>query len=251
MNKTAFLDALKRAMTGLPPEVQAKTLAWYEQRFVDGVAAGRTEEDVARELDDPKKIALTLRTSAHLDAFQQKRSPVNLLRFGVSAVGLAIFNLFMVVPAMVFGALLTALYVSALTFYLAGVAVSSSGLAGTNELVLAQPLRNVIIDDGDESGAQARVEIGPSGVQVYKDPAPAEPPASDSRVIRSAGKMATGSIHISTGLDDSSRVTQTLIGLGMVVGGIAMFLAALVTTRYSLIGLKRYVQMNVSLLKGS
>jgi uncharacterized membrane protein len=42
-------------MLGLPPDVQAKTLGYYEQRFVDGVNAGRSEQDVARELDDPKK----------------------------------------------------------------------------------------------------------------------------------------------------------------------------------------------------
>ena len=50
MGKLEYLDALKRAMLGLPPELQAKTLAWYEQRFVDGAAAGRPETDIAREL---------------------------------------------------------------------------------------------------------------------------------------------------------------------------------------------------------
>ena len=48
MGKLEYLDALKRAMGGLPPEIQAKTLAWYEQRFVDGVAAGRSDDAVAR-----------------------------------------------------------------------------------------------------------------------------------------------------------------------------------------------------------
>jgi uncharacterized membrane protein len=83
MGKLEYLDALKRAMAGLPPETQAKTLGYYEQRFIDGVAAGRTEQDVAQELDDPKKIAMTLRASAHLSAFEQKRNPANLLRLVV------------------------------------------------------------------------------------------------------------------------------------------------------------------------
>jgi uncharacterized membrane protein len=109
MGKLEYLDALKRAMLGLPPDVQAKTLAYYEQRFVDGSAAGRGEPDVARELDDPKKIAMTLRASAHLDAFSDKKNPANLLRLMVSAVGLAIFNLFMLVPALVYSALVLCL----------------------------------------------------------------------------------------------------------------------------------------------
>jgi hypothetical protein len=36
-----------------------------------------------------------------------------------------------------------------------------------------------------------------------------------------------------------------------VLGGIALFLLSLVVTRYTFIGLKRYLQMNRSLLKGS
>ncbi len=75
MSKLEYLDALKRAMAGLPPETIAKTLGYYEQRFVDGVAAGQTEAAVAEELGDPKKIAITLRTSAHLKAFEEKRNP--------------------------------------------------------------------------------------------------------------------------------------------------------------------------------
>jgi HAMP domain-containing protein len=52
-------------------------------------------------------------------------------------------------------------------------------------------------------------------------------------------------------MDAESRTTQTLVGLGLVLGGIVLFLVSLVITRYSLIGLKRYFQMNRSLLKGS
>ena len=70
MGKLEYLDALKRAMLGLPPETQAKTLAWYEQRFVDGNAAGRREQEVAEELGDPRKVAVSLRASVHMDAFK-------------------------------------------------------------------------------------------------------------------------------------------------------------------------------------
>ena len=41
-----------------------------------------------------------------------------------------------------------------------------------------------------------------------------------------------------------------MIGFGLVVGGIALFLLSLVVTRYSAIGLRRYVQMIHSLLRG-
>jgi uncharacterized membrane protein len=279
MGKLEYLDALKRAMLGLPPDVQAKTLAYYEQRFVDGVAAGRGEPDVARDLDDPTKIAMTLRASAHLNAFTGKKNaanefaeqknPANALRVAVSAVGLAIFNLFMIVPAMVYSALLFALYVCALTFYLAGVATTASGLAGANELVLDWPSRFVTIDD-DGRGRQMRIEIGSHGINVTQerpqiaDPLPPADPNDDgdgdgdrssrlerSRAVRGAEALADSTVRISTEMDAESRTTQTLLGLGLVLGGIALFLLSLVITRYTFIGLKRYVQMNRSLLKGS
>lgn len=282
MGKLEYLDALKRAMLGLPPDVQAKTLAYYEQRFVDGIAAGRGEPDVARELDDPTKIAMTLRASAHLNAFAGKKNPANafaeknnpanafaekphpanVLRMMVSAVGLAIFNLFMLVPALVYSTLVLCLYVGALTFYLAGIATTASGLAGANELVLDWPSRFVTIDD-DGRGRQLRVNIGSNGIIVNEerpqvaDPLPPQDKAdSDSRLdrsraVRSARTLADSTLRISTDMDAESRTTQTLFGLGLVLGGIALFLLSLVVTRYSFVGLRRYVQMNKSLLKGS
>jgi uncharacterized membrane protein len=274
MGKLEYLDALKRAMLGLPPDVQAKTLAYYEQRFVDGEAAGRNELDVGNELDDPKKIALTLRTSAHLNSlnaantFSEKKNPANVLRLLVSGVGLAIFNLFMIVPAMVYSALLFAVYVCALAFYLAGIATTASGLAGTNELVLDWPSRFVQIDDDDSR--QLRVEIDKHGINVHPerghaassdqdDAAPdaddnedgSDSPRAHSHVLRGAHAVADGAVHITTGMDAQSRTTQTLFGFGMVLGGIALFLLALVITRYTFVGLKRYLQMNWSLLRGN
>jgi uncharacterized membrane protein len=279
MGKMEYLDALKRAMLGLPPDVQAKTLAYYEQRFVDGEAAGRDELDVGNELDDPKKIALTLRTSAHLNnlnaatTFSEKKNPANVLRLLVSSVGLAIFNLFMIVPAMVYSALLLAVYVCALAFYLAGIATTASGLAGTNELVLDWPSRFVQIDDDDSR--QLRIQIDKHGINVHPErehadataTAPADQddaapdtddnedandaPRAHSHLLRGAHAVADGAVHITTGMDAQSRTTQTLFGFGLVLGGIALCLLALVITRYTFVGLKRYLQMNWSLLRGN
>jgi uncharacterized membrane protein len=263
MGKLEYLDALKRAMTGLAPELQAKTLAYYEQRFVDGLAAGRSELDISRDLDDPKKIAMTLRASAHLSAFEQKRNPANFLRLAVSALGLAIFNLFMVVPAAVYASLLAAMYACALGFYVAGIAITASGLSGANELVLDGPLRHFVIlgDDGKQSDTQTKVTIGDTGVHVFQEKKP-EPRSAqamqgddaeaDARapVIRRAEEMAGRGIRISTGMDAGSRTTQTVFGLSMVVGAIFLFLLSLVVTKYTIVGLKRYIEMNFALLKG-
>ena len=283
MGKLEYLDALKRAMTGLAPEVQAKTLAYYEQRFVDGVLEGRTEEDVAAQLDDPKKIAMTLRANTHMKAFETKKNPANFLRMLVAVVGLGIFNLFMVVPALVYAALLATLYATGLAFYLGGSVVTASGLSGANEIRLDGPLRNVIVlDDNGDSGSHVKVSIDEQGVRVYSEaneakkatpasqpptaatgnrdvdvdsarPDDADDPDADKpavRVIRKAESMASQGIVVSTEMDADSRVTQTFVGFALVLGGIILLLLALVITRFTLIGAKRYVDMNVALLKG-
>jgi uncharacterized membrane protein len=280
MGKLEYLELLKRAMLGLPPELQARTLGYYEQRFVDGINAGRSEQDVAQELDDPKKIAMTLRASSYSAqlgaqaapqpafnagaaaapqfAMPEKRKPANVLRVLVSGAGLAIFNLFMIVPALVYSALLFSLYVAALAFYLSGIAITASGLAGNSDLLLDLPTRYVQIDEDDDTRRQLRVRIDETGIHVHeegidaaaaddRDPGERRPA---SRLRRGAEAVAGNTVHITTDMDADSRTTQTIVGFGMVLGGIALFLLSLVVTRYTVVGIKRYVQMNFSLLKG-
>ena len=259
MHQQDYLDALRRALAGLPPDLVAKTMSYYEQSFNEGLAAGRSAQEIAHDLGDPKKIALTLRASTQRRAFEQKKTPVNLLRLLVSLAGLAIFNLFMVIPAAVYAALLATLYAVGLSFYLAGIAITASGLSGANELLLDGPLRYMLIhdDDGGEGDdqRQTRITIGDTGIEIDHLPGPvgAVPdsrPSPSSRVIERAEALAGSGIHIYTDLDQDARTTQTLFGMGMVLGGIALFLLSLVVTRYTLIGIRRYIAMNISLLKG-
>lgn len=275
MDKLEYLELLKRAMLGLPPELQARTLGYYEQRFVDGVNTGRSEQDVARELDDPAKIAMTLRASSHRAqagaqtgaqpaaaagpqfAMPAKSNPAGVLRVLVSGAGLAIFNLFMIVPALVYSALLFALYVCALAFYLGGIAITASGLAGNSDLLLDLPARYVQIDDDADARSQLRVRIDDTGIHVHEERADANPDTGDdeagpreSRLRHGAEVVAGNSLRITTDMDADSRTTQTLFGFGIVLGGIALFLLSLVVTRYTAVGIRRYVQMNFSLLKG-
>ena len=290
MGKLEYLDALRRAMAGLPQEAQAKTLAFYEQRFVDGVNAGRTEQDVANEQDDPKKIAMTLRANTHMQAFAVKKNPATFMRMAVPAVGLTIFNLFMVVPAIVYAALLASLYATGLAFYLSGTVITASGLSGANEIKLDGPLHHIFVDDEADSRAdvQTKVNIGEGGIHIFserdkgsEDPDSAAvtvtiPPSAPSeatdaaegegeatsaskgepakrsiRVIKRAESVVSNGVLVSTDMDDDSRITQTVIGLALILGGIILLLLSLVVTRYTIIGIKRYIDMNVSLLKGN
>ncbi|MDB5749234.1 MAG: hypothetical protein JWP72_4082, partial [Massilia sp.] len=173
----------------------------------------------------------------------------------------------------VLGSLLASLYRAAVAVYVGGIAVTASGRSGATELVLAGPLRQVIEDHaGDDVGT--RVSIDETGIEVQQERGqenprenPKESPnqaaggtdaaASDSPsgVVRGAEGVAKGvagrGIRISTGIDEESRATQAALGLASVLGGIVLFLVSLVLTRYAALGVKRYVQMNLSLLRGA
>ncbi|AVR96952.1 DUF1700 domain-containing protein [Pseudoduganella armeniaca] len=254
MGKQEFLDALRKALAGLPAETVARTLAYYEQRFIDGLTVGRSEAEVAAELDEPRKIAMTLRANSHMAALEPRKAPASPLRMAVSFVGLAVFNLFMVVPAAVFAALLMALYIASSSVYVSGIAITASGLAGANEIVLAGPLHNLVgFASDDEDGAmQTRISIGDEGIHIEQEEAAQRKDAASrsERILDSAEAMADGSVRIAIDREGSSRAAQVTLGGGMILGGIGLFLLSLVVTRYTGVGLKRYVQMNYSLLRG-
>ena len=90
-----------------------------------------------------RRAMMTLRASTHMDAFTAKKNPANALRLLVSSAGLIVFNLFMAIPAAVCAALLVTVYACALGFYVSGIAITASGLAGANELILNNPLHRV------------------------------------------------------------------------------------------------------------
>lgn len=195
---------------------------------------------------------------------RQPSSPRHIVRTVGSAIGLAIFNLFMVIPAAVYASLLLTVYLSAFSFYIGGVAVTASGLSGQNELALQGPIRQVMAltnsrfdtREEEEEAMGWKVAITGRGIQVFRDAdagGAKNDAASGSRNARiwdRAEAMATGDMTITTDFDSGARTTQTLIGLGLVLGGIGLCLVCIVLTRYTVVGMRRYAAMNVSLLRG-
>ncbi|MFC0170420.1 DUF1700 domain-containing protein [Pseudoduganella danionis] len=277
MNKQAYLEQLRLALQGLPPHTVAATLADYEQRFIDGLVAGRSESEIYQELEPPRQVAMALRTAAHLDAqlntapngqpaadAAPRKRPFHALRMLGSLIGLALFNLFMVIPAAVYACLLATVYISAFAFYIGGIALVSSGLSGQNELALEGPLRHVMAytsshfdsDQEQQAGEGWRMSIDSMGVQLHQDTeSPRSQSADDNlsrggRLLNRAEAVAAGDLHITTDFDSGARTTQSLIGFGLILGGIGFCLLGVVLSRYTLIGLKRYAAANLSLLRG-
>jgi uncharacterized membrane protein len=241
--KTEYLDTLKRALTGLPPEVVADTMADYAQRFQSASADGRDEADTVEGLEDPKKIAAELRTAIRRNAFQLEKNLANGWRLFISLIGLAIFNLFMVVPAMVYTAMLFSFYAIAFSCYLGGIVFTAGSLSGVDEILLSAPFKHVIVHaSGSDAEAadddQVSVEVGPQGIHVQTGAASTEKSANNPR-------------SISQDVIGDSRITHVLQGIAATLGGIALLLMCLVVSKYTFIGIHRYLQMNLALLKNA
>ena len=70
------------------------------------------------------------------------------------------------------------------------------------------------------------------------------------RLLNRAEAVAAGDLHITTDFDRGARTTQTLVGFGLILGGIAFCLLSIVLSRYTVLGLKRYAAANLALLRG-
>ena len=78
MNRTDFLDTLRRRLAGMPQDEIDEAVADYTSHFAEGVADGRTEAEIAAALGDPMRLARELRAEAGFRRWEAKRTPGNL-----------------------------------------------------------------------------------------------------------------------------------------------------------------------------
>jgi uncharacterized membrane protein len=77
MTRAQFLDTLRRRLSGLPPAEIDELISDYAAYFADGVAAGRSEAEIAAALGDPMRLARELRAEAGFRRWESARTPAN------------------------------------------------------------------------------------------------------------------------------------------------------------------------------
>ena len=75
MTKDAFLASLRSHLTGVSQATADDIVADYASHFDEGMAAGRSESDVAAALGDPARLARELRAQAGLRRWEEEKSP--------------------------------------------------------------------------------------------------------------------------------------------------------------------------------
>ncbi len=121
MNRATFMAQLRTGLAGLHSRDVSDILADYESHFADGMAHGRTEDEVADALGDPARLAREMRAEVGFKRWEQDRSAGNLIGVVLALLGLATIDLMFLLPMLfVFIVVIFALAVCCLAFIVAG-----------------------------------------------------------------------------------------------------------------------------------
>lgn len=93
MNRVEFINTLKIELGNLPPSEVEDILYDYEEHFEVGLSKGKTEEEIARELGNPKSIAKSYKVNYKINNAENNPSTKNLFSAILAAVSLGFFNL--------------------------------------------------------------------------------------------------------------------------------------------------------------
>ena len=280
MNKSEYMNALRLELNGLPADVIEDIMWAYEGRFVDGMAAGRDALDIAASLPAPHIVAAQKRASLRYQELKENATPTNFASVFVALIGLMMFNFFMIIPAIFGSVVLFTAYLSSITFYLVGIVITATVLAGVPEINLTIPTHHyhhVYQDTADDISdsvtkdmdkeysahhGNVRVDITPKGITIDNEESSAgnvkstattsTSVASTARVEKQTDNKAAGDksvVHLSIG--HNLKTIDIFQGLAFLFGGIALFMLCLFTTKYTFVGFKKYLLWNVSLLRQS
>lgn len=124
MTKEKFLSEIKNQLSFLSKEKLTEILSDYQEHFVMGQQEGRSEEEIAHSLGDPKTLAKQFKAEFTIAVAKENATAGNLARAVLSAIALGLFNVIIMLGpiAALFGIIL-ALFAVALAFIGSGIAL--------------------------------------------------------------------------------------------------------------------------------
>lgn len=93
MNRIEFINTLKRELYNLPQSEVEDILYDYQEHFEVGLSKGKTEEEIAEELGNPRTIAKSYKVNYKINNAEANPSTKNLFTAILAAVSLGFFNL--------------------------------------------------------------------------------------------------------------------------------------------------------------
>jgi len=101
MTREAFMVRLWDGLKGLPTQTAAEIVADYQAHFVEGAAAGRSDDDIAAGLGDPDRLARELRAEAGLKRWESERNPSAAAAAVFAVLGLGALDVLVLLPILI------------------------------------------------------------------------------------------------------------------------------------------------------
>lgn len=128
MTRIEFLSRLRQGLVGLPMSVAAEIVADYETHFNDGIAAGRSEAEVAAALGDPARLARELRAEAGAQRWHQEKNPSAAAAAVFAVLGLGAIDILILLPILmgVIGTLF-GMFIAVIALFVSGGGIMVAG----------------------------------------------------------------------------------------------------------------------------
>lgn len=246
MTKTDYMNALSLAIQDLPGAIQEELLWTYEGKFIDGMVAGKSEQEIISKLPSPALVASQQKAALQFRQFKNKVSVGNLARLIVALFGLAIFNLLMLIPALVCFIMLSGAFIAALSFYFAGILLTAGGISGVDELRIHDAPHQLAVTQAPagenvQKIGPASVDISASGIQIN-----GESVADSGTQAKRTQAEEPLDIHISLG--KQLDIYDVFKGIGMIIGSVVLLMLSMFLTGLSFRGFRQYLRWNFSQL---
>ena len=142
MNKAAFLRILRDGLAGLPGQDIDEIVGDYGAHFDEGLAAGRSEQDIATALGDPRRLARELRAETGLRRWENHHSLRNSASALLALGGLAAVDILLLLP-LLFAAVLTILVLGLVIFILGIIGIGL--LLSVFKLAATAPISTIVL----------------------------------------------------------------------------------------------------------
>lgn len=129
MKREEYLQRLAAALSKLTDREREEILADYQAYFDDGVADGRSEEDICRALGEPERLARELTAERKLAQWEADKSPGNMKQALGALAGLGIINVLLAFPYLWLLTTVASLWIGAMAILLAGVIFTGGWLS--------------------------------------------------------------------------------------------------------------------------
>jgi uncharacterized membrane protein len=248
VTKLEFLAAFKTACDTLPGELLDAALADYERQFTDQILSGLTEQVIVERWGSPQHAALKLKLGTFNGNLKQAVSVEKVARVGMSGVGLAFMDFFLLIPATIYSAVLLAFYLASLLVYLSGIFISASSLAQVSYIDV--PVHYFLNDTSLKGSTHlnlGNIEIVSADISKDDDeskkasPDPEHPTKHFGHFLRDQG------FHIATHISKYS----VWKGIGTTLAGMLMLTFCFLATRFTFRILKQFASWHFTVLKNA